>query len=49
MFILFQQLIALFRKIHFNALPFKHMVLGSNGNCEQKLLYDQTFIIMGMT
>ena len=49
MFILLQQSIAYFRKIHSNALPFEHMVLSSNENYEQKLLYDQTFIIMGMT
>ena len=37
-------------KIHSNALPLKHVVLGGNEKLQtKKLFYDQTFINMVMT
>ena len=48
MVILFQQSHFL-RKIHSNALPFEHVGLAGNENLgRKKLIYDQTFITMGM-
>ena len=42
--------ISLSYKIHFNALSFKHVVLGGNGKLwRKKLFYDQTFITVAMT